>query len=352
MLITLLMRYTYMEKIYEWRKVMIYKLMKEYEDLDATYKGGLTNHLTMSLYALSQLGADEMTLKSFAKTYISRTELHNKGPITININSENWKEYCGNGSHYSSYVEYFNAQVETHGLVKTVRFYLNELVDGSAGDAFHGIIRLGYAIEMNDEAEIARALAYFADSYCPFHVDYHAIPIKEPLEQFKDLERNERFKNRDFSRNLIIGRMKDVYEDPKLLDIIAAISDDYFEPERFRELVLELYASTEDFTMLHGLTSTHALGVLYDYFDDPLEVYQKHWIHLQIAYLSTNCTTLFSLPSLEDVDSWSSILQKAIKSEDPHTLKLVYSVFEESKHVRKAQTRLLYQKMACKKVNE
>ncbi len=97
------------------------------------------------------------------------------------------------------------------------------------------------------------------------------------------------------------------------------------------KILLKIYGQTNDFTMLHGFTSTHALRVLEDYIDDYAGALKRHWCLLQMAYLSTSCTAIGEMPKYLETLSWDEIFEKAIQSDDIHTHKIVYSLYEQSK---------------------
>jgi hypothetical protein len=143
--------------------------------------------------------------------------------------------------------------------------------------------------------------------------------------------------------------MKDIYEDIEFAKVIADIDEDLCTSEYFGELMLKLYALTEDFTILHGLTSTHALRVLSHLIDDyPLEL-KRHWYHLQMAYLSTKCAEIHEVPFVSTLMSWKQINNKVFGVKDVHTIKLVYSLLQQSKIV---SVDSLYRTMAQLKVEK
>ncbi len=61
---------------------------------------------------------------------------------------------------YPSLLAFFKEQVFDHGIESTVAKFLPEFVSSIAMDAFHPIIRLGYAIDFQSPDETAAALAY------------------------------------------------------------------------------------------------------------------------------------------------------------------------------------------------
>ncbi len=331
---------------------MIVDVINKYNDRESLYGNKLTNHLNMALYALYKMGADDVRLNQFAKGYISRSKLPPLLPPDMKISRENFSEHLGRDGSYSSYILYFENEFKDKNIEDVLKKYVNILLPGEAGGAFHGIIRLAYAYELNDKNELARALAYFAEAYKEFSLPeelQNSMKIIDPIVAISQLSKNSYFRNFEFRRPLIIGRMEDIYEDPQFFKIISEIADDYCTSEYFSELLLKLYSLTGDFTILHGFTSTHALCVLSPFINDYKSILKQHWSLLQLAYLSTNCTPISDYAAAEKINGWPKIFIEACKSSDVHTLKLVYSLHEQSSL---SEDDLLYRSIAQEKSRE
>jgi hypothetical protein len=310
---------------------MIKKIITQYNDRNSVYGGELTNHLNMGLYALYCMGADEQKLHDYAKSYLERKNILPQPPAEVPIHLANYEYYLGHMGYYSSFIPFFTEQIEILGTEETLRKFLNRLIDGSAGGAFHGIIRTAYAYELGDKKEIAKSLAYFSECYQAYPINIDPQPTRQPLDHIKKIADMDYFKNFVFKRSLITGRMMDIYEDPIFHSEVRALDTSLCDSETFADMLLTLYGMTEDFTMLHGFTSTHAVRVLKEFFDDYTDVLKQHWIHLQLAYLSTGSTPLNPMPQAEKVDEWDAIFGKALEVKDVHTIKLIYSLYEQSR---------------------
>lgn len=312
---------------------MIKEVIHKYNNKDSLYGNKLTNHLNMGLYALYKMGANEQELDRFAKGYIDHNHLPEVPPIKAVIDDNNYDDYLGIDGYYSSFIPYFNEVLEGKTIDEVVQKFLNEFIDGSAGGAFHGLIRLGYAYELKDKEEIAKALSYMAECYKPFPRTeaMKKATVMEPINGVLALSSNHHFKTKEFSRELIIGRMIDIYEDPEFEKNLTRINICYCTSKYFSELLLKLYALTGDFTILHGFTSTHALRILSHLIKDYEEVLSLHWYHLQMAYLSTNCTEIKDIPFVTSLKSWDEIFDEVKEVKDIHTVKIVYSLYEQAK---------------------
>lgn len=313
---------------------MIEDIIQQYNNRDSLYGNKLTNHLNMGLFALNKMGADDKRLYDFAQYYISKTQLPLLPSVKIRITETNFYDYLGCDSYYSSFIPFFKEQLADSDIDTVVGKFVNILINGSAGGAYHGLIRLAYAYELQNTDELAKALAYFAEAYQEFPILQEISPsrvLQDPLSTVTDLAGNAYFRSFKFNRPLIIGRMIDVYEDPQFFSVVSDIGEELCNSEYFSGLLLNMYALTEDFTILHGFTSTHALRVLSHLITDYRAALRQHWFTLQLAYLSTGCTPLKEIKGPEKSKIWAEIFEEAVKKNDVHTLKFVYSLCEQSK---------------------
>src|SRR5256885_38581 len=97
----------------------------------ATYGGGMFNHLPMSLLALDRLGADEARLRAFTALYAKR--------LRPKSESETKSAETLRGRRIDDVVP--------------------DLSAGVASQAFHGLIRVAYAVDSGVDADFPDALA-------------------------------------------------------------------------------------------------------------------------------------------------------------------------------------------------
>jgi len=312
---------------------MIKKIIHQYNDRDSVYDDGLTNHLNMGLYALYQMGADEERLHRYAKSYIKKGHVPKVRTCDVIITDENFMDHLGKEGTYSAFIPFFKSEFEKGPFETVLRKYVNILIDGSAGGAFHGLIRLAYAYELESTDEMIKALSYFSEVYLKMGEKEYILGLnkKEPLEAVTELSRRTYFINKSFKRPMITGRMMDVFEDSQFENVVTGLPEVCQNSEAMNGLLLKLYGSTQNFTMLHGYTSTHALRVLEPLIDNYIEVIQRHWFNVQIAYLSTNCTPIMDTPSLNPNPKWTFIMRAVLEKVDVHAIKMTYSLYEQSK---------------------
>jgi len=102
------------------------------------------------------------------------------------------------------------------------------------------------------------------------------------------------------------------------------------------KLMIGLYSTTEDFFVLHGVTSCHSmkliLGLLH--LEDQPQVIRCYLRALMATYIMQNQPPIESVnfkefsKQLSNI-SWEKLLQSAISNEDEHVIKLVWTCWKE-----------------------
>ncbi len=115
-------------------------------------------------------------------------------------------------------------------------------------------------------------------------------------------------------------------------------------PRRLTGVAVALYAATDDFTALHGVTASHALGILAPFVEDR-DALARWWFQaLAAAYVTIGAPDVADAaaavaPWRSDEPAWGLVTDAAITSDDEHVAKLVYSARELD---RTAPSPLLY----------
>jgi len=307
--------------------MMIGQVIADYNDYIPTFGGGLTNHLNMALYALYQLGGEESLLRTFASRYLGERDIKVCGPPRHEIDSHTFDGSLGKSDTYMDFVVYYRREVSKMGLDEVLSSYLNHLIRGSVGGAFHGLIRMAYALELGDEDEIIKALAYWSSAYVFLPPPVSMDLSQEPTKVFSNMREHIDFDGLEFKRPLITGRICDAYDFESLYKGLLGLKEDMREFKHLVVIALDAYASSHDFTLLHGLTSTHALYRIASYLKDPKKAINHHYINLQLAYGSTGACDLKPYRLRTDLHTWDQIKKETLKSKDPHTIKLVYTLY-------------------------
>jgi hypothetical protein len=212
------------------------------------------DHMPMTLCAIAGLGGHFDTLVAYRDEY--KKILHEISPEEP---SPNWRQGIGRNESYPSLFAWFTEQVAEKGIESTVSEYLPEFIGSLALEAFHPIIRLGYAVDFKSEVETAAALAYLVSSHqdVPIEVD-RAIDIQNEM-QGQVATGSRLFKSAGFSRS--IRELLDADEYPT--GRVEEIGDGAV-------IALDIYRSTRNFFALHMVTATQAVRICFEFVDKRL----------------------------------------------------------------------------------
>ena len=300
-------------------------LIKEAQKLSPKYKigdiEGISNHLPMCLHARHMLGASIEQLERFYESYIESLELKNQDVLE----NFNWIEHLGKHKFSAEYSKFFNQQILENGINNTLEHYLPILFKGVGGAAFHPLIRLSYALEMKDDSEVAEALASWCMGY---------------LELNSAIEDTNRFATEIITTLSLLEITDDdisapsVYLRMKKANGLKLFKSDVQNPKNLKvnelaDLALKVFLSEQNFTTLHMITATHALRLVLPYIRNKKEALKYYWIAFASTYISVKSPSVENLISDAPILSWKELSNKAIKSDDDHWCKFVYTCMEE-----------------------
>lgn len=300
------------------------RLIAEGHRFSPFYRGGLSNHFPMALVALEKLGATDGQIEGFAAGYIGQLE---PLPVPVGIiTSESTAAFLGRMETVGSWVEFFSARIASAGASATVRRWVKLLLPGIGSVAFHGIIRLAYALESGSDREIAHALAQWAADYSTLgELPPFAGPSRSPVEVLGELAGDSRFSRGRYRGNRITARMGQVQADPEFAGIVAGVGASGLDAPGLARALLSAYAATGDFTVLHGVTGLQAFESLTPFMDDIALARRYLWQALVCAYLSAGGPAAGSPLKGDEGLGWEDIRRRAAASSDEHDIKLAYS---------------------------
>ncbi|MBQ4810059.1 hypothetical protein A7985_06240 [Pseudoalteromonas luteoviolacea] len=287
------------------------------------YGGGLATHLPMVLIALSKLKApDEILLKAFDNGLdeLELTDNLDKVNVVEGVESE-----LGNSGSYLSYLKYYQRELAENGVNTVLEKTLPSLISGIAASAFHGLIRLAYAVEANNQSEMAIALAFWSSEYQPFK-----LSDKTTEESCEDiLARLSKYgENFRFSPGIIVDRMDEIAGLLQRLD--SEIQPAFIDLSTIRQFAIKSYYLQDDFTLLHTVTGCHAFSIILPFIDDVECALRSFWKAIVVAYLSTGLAykgEKIIIPCKEVC--FDLVRDNACLSNDSHVIKLVYSCLRE-----------------------
>jgi hypothetical protein len=318
---------------------------------DAQFHHGLSNHLSMAIVALHELGAPDARLSEFFERYRSRLEPvpERRDPVA----PARWADALGTRSRYADYLAFFQAEVARAGAAGAVRAYLPALMPGVAGSSFHPLIRLGYAVHARDAADVAVSLAYFADQFLHLGGAPAAVssPAGGPLDLLRSIAETPALAHHAHANGAIFDQIRAVAAMPEFAAAAfsALAAKDVTVPS-LADAASALYAAAPDFASLHVVTSAHALRVLSPLLDDPAAASRLLLQAFGAVYVAMGTPAMNPEQDRARAEasappSWEAIAAAAAASNDEHVIKMVYTCREEAGAYRQP----LYQSFAAKK---
>jgi len=303
------------------------KLLESIAVYHPHYDDRLATHLPMVLIALKRLNASSNKLENTFNSSINN--LDNIGSLDDIVAIDDIASYLGDSNKYAAYLKYFIEQLNIHGIDKVLKTTLPLLIHGLAASAFHALIRLAYAIEENNDSEIAIALAFWCSEFqlLPVSDERKSATLAAILEEFAPLGENHQF-----SPGIIVDRMDEIGKMLKQKGSVIQPEDISFD--ELRNLAITAFNTQSNFTLLHTVTGCHAFSIIMPYLEDSNTALRALWKAILVAYLSTGLSFKADRSEVSDLEcDFTELAAQAIKSTDFHAIKLVYSCFcEYQKH--------------------
>jgi hypothetical protein len=156
------------------------------------------------------------------------------------------------------------------------------LLPGLATAAFHSMIRLAYAVDAEDDAQIALALAYWVTGYKPLRASI-GIADDSPAGIADRLA--AAVAGQVLEPGNIGDRMRQVAVHPAML--AAPVQPKRLALRDVAQFAIAAYAGREDFTILHTVTGCHAFRLLLAFAGDEQLALRHLWQAVLVAYLTT-----------------------------------------------------------------
>lgn len=319
--------------------------LDELQKFHPAYGGGLSIHLPMALTALYRLGADAQRLADFFETGKSHLKPFPKANELFNFQTA--KDHLGMEKYYLEYREFFKASISEEGHPAVLKKWLPILAPGITAHAFHSLIRLAYAIDIQHLEDIASSIAYWADMYKALGEGIsNAIPEKNLGTFLNQIQSAPEFDVSQLPDALIHIKMAEVAKRPLFKKVLGALKVETGTLGTLADIASRWYLCTGDFTALHGVTSCHALSLLLPFTGDQEQLIRYYWQAFCAAYLTVPTRTLYQETNKFNeygiLPSWEVIRSEALLKRDEHDIKLVYSCWVE----KDRYPSLIYQKMA------
>lgn len=285
------------------------------------YAQGLADHSPMALHALWALGAPAGRLSEWAAHY--RPRLHPRPPAPGSGDAA-----AGFETERTRFVQ----QIARHGTRATLSAALPDLMPGVSAGAFHGLIRSAHALASEHAEELASALAYWSAASDNARLaaadDAAQIDLHEWLTALQALPAPPMS-----GAPRIFERMRAWAVTPGFQGIAGQLmlptsdadGDGYALLGRLARHAAALYAGSGDFTLLHAVTASQAMQLLWPLKPAPHAALRHFSIALAAALCASRVADRVRPGTAAGAWAWPDIVAAAIAADDDHTAKLVYS---------------------------
>lgn len=277
---------------------LLQALLADGARFDAEYRGGLSNHLPMALLALHRLGAGDERLRAFATRYAQRL-----APAPMAGETPPPSARLGHRADWPALRLEFAASITRDGASETLRHTLPRLMPGCGAAAFHGLIRTAYAWQAGHAGELADGLAYWACRW---------LPLDGTVPAAND--------------GLLFEQMQRAAAAPGFAAEVAAVQQDAGTLQHLARQSAQFYAGSGNFTVLHLVTSCHALRTLLPCLDDKRAAVG----HYVVAHVAARLASAAVVGPEVAPLPWADLVHAALTSDDDHLVKLVDSCREET----------------------
>ena len=276
----------------------------------ASYRAGFANHLPMALAALDAMGASDAQVERHAR----RHEAHLEPIRDVEL----------------ARVDAMARRLEAEGTRAVVGDLAPKLCEGIGSAAFHGAIRTAYAVESGSRTELAHALAYW-------EWVHHALPEAPrphgtlvPVEVLRAISQDPLRAGRRPPGEGIARRMSNAAREPGFGAHVASLDPRELRLPAIAAGLIRAYCATGDFTLLHGITGSHALRVLAPLLPDLAEATRHAWTAVVAAYVACGSPSPdgWRLKGSDTLD-WAEIHARAADCDDEHDIKFAYSCWRE-----------------------
>lgn len=288
---------------------------------DAEFGAGLSNHLSMTLLALHELGADAARQQGWALAYAAR--LQAAPPAVPWPAGEAWRGRLGRREAYPPYRALFVEWLDHEGAGETLRQALPWLLPGVGAAAFHGLIRTACAVRIGQRQELADALAYWGCRWLDLGGSEEATKAAPDLTDPVPLLQSLRVPKA--RSGLIFEGMRAAAALPGFDAAVRRLQPDEETLPTLARLAAQVYAASGNFAVLHLVTGAHALQTLGPWIEDPEAALRHFWrAYAAAAAASGAAPDGRAVPLVP----WPELKQRAIASDDEHVIKLVWSCSE------------------------
>lgn len=287
---------------------------------------GTVNHLPMALVALARMGATADRLQGYFAWWEQNRALPRVDGSPIE--RRDWHRHRGDATAFPALADSFRTWIADAGADAVLAEVFPAIADGIAAAAFHGLIRLGYGIEVNHAGEIAAGLAALTARHQPLNLPAgSAAPAASAEAALAAVA--AALDGARFEGNTITARLAAAAADPRLCEAMPGLpgASDELLPD-LAGVAIRLLWQTDNFTVLHMVTAVHATRVVLTRHPGLATPALRHalWGAFGAAYATAGAPALDPAPGLIPAPlPWAELCRSAVASDDDHVIKLTYT---------------------------
>jgi hypothetical protein len=304
------------------------RMVESSHQYDAIYRGHLANHLPMAVVALEGLGATDVEIVRFARTHAMHLEPLRPPQSAVARGEEG--HAIGQPDAFPAWLARFEAEIDARGTARVLNDWTDRLLPGVSGGAFHGVIRVAYALETGSAAELAHALAYWSSCWQSLGGPPAFTGTLTPAQVLARMAADPAFAGKRAAGSNIAERTAAAADAPALRAHVASANPARVNLDSLAEAALHAYAASGDFTTLHMVTGVHAARTLLPYSAAGGDAHAHLWLALAAAFAGAGSPGFVGWAAKRGRDEdWDVLRARAIRCEDEHDVKIAYTCWRE-----------------------
>ncbi len=329
--------------------------LAEARSLSVEFGTQLANHAAMVLHAQRRLGGTEADARRFLAAYRDHTGLAPMRPSPGEVTRATWANHLGDRDFEAAHRAFFRAELARLGSgAALAREWLPRLLAGFPASALHALMRLAYAVDAQDDAEVAEALGYWSATYLPLGEGVGGPPVTaDPVEVLLRVGAEPALAVVTVEVDLLWHFMRNTAARPEFAPVYDWLEMRPDTLDRIAGASLLVFANTMEFCALHAVTGAHWVRLILPLLGpaDQERAIRHFWQAIAAVYHKMDCPAPMSAEEAARqralaVPGWDAIAAAACRSDDEHDISLVWSAREEFAH----RGDPLYQVVAARRV--
>ncbi len=292
-------------------------LYNKYEALSPIYQGGLTNHLPMMLNILEKWKVKREDIEVLLDQYHD-----NRGIFDLSNNVAPITDFEEKYVHLTSY---YLHEFHTSNMEEVVSTFITNHKNCLPSSLFHGLIRLYYSLQSDNELQVAQALAYFDLVAGDFKLEGKLVSSNQ-IEYYLEKAREDYIKlGLTIKSDSATDKYFELLTHESVRNLIVTSENGSITKEDLLDFILTKYLETNDFYVLHLITGFHALTGLNKYNYQFNYTMKQFFMSAQVFFLLNPNKEMIRSTKLLSKDE---LYSKRFYLTDPHAMKLFNSILD------------------------